>query len=564
MSIRSIGRTRIEQGGKKLKETKCDDFDDILEIIGSQGKFQKILLYGVLAPLTAAEPLFILNIIFMLFEPDHWCHVPGRDNLTDVETWKNLTIPMEVGPDGNSRYSQCLMYNSSGSSMQCQHGWEYDRTDYLETLPSFYNWVCDKSNFATDALTLAAAGNAIGCLFFGHAADKMGRRYVFFITLILNVIVRIISLFVAQSFNTFLALQFVIGTAFPVMYIAPCMIGAEISDKEYRAWIYSCTWMTWVFGMASLPLLAWLTRTWFFMGLVTSVPGILIFLYWFWVPESPRWLISRGRIQEAAVVIRRIAKVNGTSDKLSDQKLDSMLKTLVIQQDQCDRNVGVWTLFSSWRLAKNTILVTIAWAMNNLIYYGITLNATNLSGNQFVNFFILAIIEVPSGYFGGVLADKMGRRWTQVVFFMLCLVTCILAAIGSVHSHLHMLVIISIVIAKFAVTLTFLVVYMQAAEIFPTQLRTTGSGFASTVACATSIVAPYMIYLGKLNVSLPYMFLAVMSLAGMISSAFLPETLDQNLPETIEEAVKFGEGEKFWSFCPHSHKKENKEAKFTP
>ncbi|CAG7822141.1 unnamed protein product, partial [Allacma fusca] len=173
----------------------------------------------------------------------------------------------------------------------------------------------------------------------------------------------------------------VIGTAFPVMYIAPCMIGAELSDKEYRAWIYSCTWMTWVFGMASLPLLAWLTRTWFFMGLVTSVPGILIFLYWFWIPESPRWLISRGRIQEAAVIIRRIAKVNGTSDKLSDQKLDSMLKTLVIRQDQCDRNVGVWTLFSSWRLAKNTILLTIAWAMNNLIYYGITLNATNLSGN---------------------------------------------------------------------------------------------------------------------------------------------------------------------------------------
>ncbi|CAG7785459.1 unnamed protein product [Allacma fusca] len=94
MSIRSIGRTRIEPGGKKPKETICDDFDDILEIIGSQGKFQKILLYGVLAPVIAAEPLFILNMFFVLFEPDHWCHVPGRDNLTDAEMWKNLTLPM--------------------------------------------------------------------------------------------------------------------------------------------------------------------------------------------------------------------------------------------------------------------------------------------------------------------------------------------------------------------------------------------------------------------------------------------------------------------------------------
>jgi OCT family organic cation transporter-like MFS transporter 4/5 len=205
-------------------------------------------------------------------------------------------------------------------------------------------------------------------------------------------------------------------------------------------------------------------------------------------------------------------------------------------------------------LARNTLLITVAWAMNNIIYYGITLNATNLSGNQFVNFFLLAIIEVPSGYFGGVLADKMGRRWTQVLFFLLCAVTCILSAIGSVHEHLKVLVIISIVIAKFAVTLTFLVVYMQGTEIFPTQLRTTGSGFASTMACATSIVAPYMIYLGKLNVSAPYLFLAAMAFVGLISSAFLPETLDQKLPETIEEAVEFGKDEKFWSFCPHSRK----------
>ncbi|CAG7786230.1 unnamed protein product [Allacma fusca] len=155
----------------------------------------------------------------------------------------------------------------------------------------------------------------------------------------------------------------------------------------------------------------------------------------------------------------------------------------------------------------------------------------------------------------------MGRRWTQVVFFMLCLVSCILSAIGSLHSHLHMLVIISIIVAKFAVTLTFLVIYMQAAEIFPTQLRTTGSGFASTVGCGVSIMAPYMIYLGKFNVSLPYLFLAAMSLIGMISTAFLPETLDQSLPETIEEAVQFGQGEKFWSFRPYSYKKEKKEEK---
>ena len=119
--------------------------------------------------------------------------------------------------------------------------------------------------------------------------------------------------------------------------------------------------MIWVVGMASLPLLAYLTRTWFLMGIVTTLPGVLLFLYYWCIPESPRWLVSQGRVAEAKEVIRRIATKNETSDKLNDTQLDGMLKVLVIKQDQSDKRTGVWTLFTKPRLAKNTIMVTISW-----------------------------------------------------------------------------------------------------------------------------------------------------------------------------------------------------------
>lgn len=149
--------------------------------------------------------------------------------------------------------------------------------------------------------------------------------------------------------------------------------------------------------MASLPWMAYFARDWYIIGLITTIPCSLAFLCCKWVPESPRWLVSMGKIDKAAEVIKQIAKTNGTEDKLSEKELNSMLKQIVIKQDQCDEKHTVFTLFSKWRLAKNTILITVSWIMNAVIYYAITLNASNLSGNQFLNFFILAMIEVPAG-----------------------------------------------------------------------------------------------------------------------------------------------------------------------
>jgi hypothetical protein len=82
-----------ETASPKVTKTK-DEFDEILELAGSQGRFQKILVFAVLGPIIIAQPILTLNALFMLHEPDHFCFVPGRSNETNVEHWKNLTIPM--------------------------------------------------------------------------------------------------------------------------------------------------------------------------------------------------------------------------------------------------------------------------------------------------------------------------------------------------------------------------------------------------------------------------------------------------------------------------------------
>lgn len=76
-----------------MQTTNCENFDDILSKIGEEGRYQKLLVYGFMMLLMILAPLMELSPVFLMNVPSHWCHVPGR-NQTDIEEWKNLTLPM--------------------------------------------------------------------------------------------------------------------------------------------------------------------------------------------------------------------------------------------------------------------------------------------------------------------------------------------------------------------------------------------------------------------------------------------------------------------------------------
>lgn len=127
--------------------------------------------------------------------------------------------------------------------------------------------------------------------------------------------------------------------------------------------VYAVTWMIWVVGMSLLPVLAWLCSDWYLIGLVTSVPALSLFLYLWVLPESPRWLMSMGKHEQAAEILWKISKSNGRSEYTSLQQLNGNLRRLIAKQNRKkeSKNIGVWTLFSRKRLARNTTLLTISW-----------------------------------------------------------------------------------------------------------------------------------------------------------------------------------------------------------
>ncbi|CAG0922428.1 unnamed protein product [Notodromas monacha] len=270
------------------------DFDKVLKHIGERGSYQLYIYYLLCIPATlpAAWLAFIqarilypsffkesgpLYHVFVSASPEHWCRVPGAvldSNLT-LGHRKNLTVPRHLR-DGRLTYESCRMYDINFTDLflttgawpedasplwptaPCRFGWEYDHTDYDRTLVTDLDVVCDNEWLVTTASTFFYVGSLIGNLIFGRIADRMGRRTAFFIIIGCQVTLSTLTAF-SSSYAMYTVLRTLVGLTFPADF---------------------------------------------------QIPFILENGYWWIIPESPRWLLTQNRIEEAEEIVQKMAKVN--------------------------------------------------------------------------------------------------------------------------------------------------------------------------------------------------------------------------------------------------------------
>ena len=119
-------------------------------------------------------------------------------------------------------------------------------------------------------------------------------------------------------------------------------------------------------------------------------------------------------------------------------------------------------------------------------------------------------------------------------------------------------VIAIVLVAKLINSASFMLVYLQAAEIYPTSIRTTGMGFIYCCALFLGLPGPFITGMAEWDKTIPYWFMAGLGVFGALTSSFLPETLGCYLAETVEQAASFGRNHKYFSI------KVNKENKVIP
>ncbi|XP_020815065.1 organic cation transporter protein isoform X1 [Drosophila serrata] len=551
------------------------DFDDILGQIGEFGRFQRRNYLLICLPVLFAAANS-LSYVFTAGSPTYRCQVPGCDSPDEPDygaDWVSAAVPGTWNNQGHFTPLTCERFVANVSSIQsrpdewcsvenftketerCQQ-FVYGSTE--QTIVQQWGLQCRENLWKLAFVgTMHFAGLVVGTAISGYLADRFGRKNVFLICIVFMALTGVAQA-LSWNYTSFLvfALLNAVGTSgvYPLAFI----IGVEMVGPRKREMCSIVLNYFYAVGEALLGLAAFLPN-WRHLQLALSLPPLLCVAYFWLVPESVRWLLARNRRAQAAVIIRRAAKVNRRDISVElmasfkEQEVNGTVLTeleepgapVELKDDQIWR--AVKEVFGSHILLARYAIMLFVWAVNAIVYYGLSLNATNLSGNKYFNFALVCLVEIPGYSIAWFCLRRLGRRLALSGSLLLCSATCVASGFVTMAksdwiswSCANWLVVTLFLIGKLGITSSFAVIYTFTAEMMPTVIRSGGVGVMSTFARFGAMLAPFVPLLSTYYEPLPLLLFGATSLVAGLLSLLLPETFHQKLPDTVEEAIALG------------------------
>ncbi|XP_061189312.1 organic cation transporter protein-like [Saccostrea echinata] len=540
-------------------------FDDILKDVGEFGKYQKFVYFLLCIPSFACG-LFMMHLVFVMETPNYRCKLtdyPG-DTYSIQNSEHQRLVDMSIPRDSEGSYRKCDFYSYASNfnvtaSMHTYNGtelqnftiganatlqtcseWVYEKSIFKETFTSEQNLVCDDAILVSHSRMVFYFGVLVGDVVFGWSSDRVGRKISMYIGFLL-LIVSAFAVSWAPEIISFTVLEFIIGATNHGAFLCTNVLGQELVGPSKRKYTGTIQHMFFSLGLVYQTVVYYLSRDWQISCIVLAASCLIIIPHWWLVPESPRWLISQGRHEEANVILQKIAKVNGT--KVSPESV----KSLIIKKEKTG---SFMDLLKSKTMCLRAAILSFNWLAVCMTYYGVTLNAGNI-GNFYLNFFLMGLVEFPGILCTIFLLDRIGRKKLHLIFMVgggiACL--CTIFTVTFARETLRPLTVALAVIGKLASSAAFVVVFIFTVELFPTVIRNIALGTGSCFARVGSMVAPYFVTLGmtiegSLGEALPLVIFGAASVAAGIMCLYLPETLNQKLPETIEDGINFGRVQK--------------------
>ncbi|PIK41575.1 putative organic cation transporter protein-like [Apostichopus japonicus] len=510
------------------------DFDDILEIVGDFGPYQITLL--TLVCLTATpQAMNSLSGVFILGDLNHWCSVQEwsddvtscydllsiskDDYLECIHRYRASSIPSSI-EDGDIVYSECDKYDAVYPNDWSQG---YYAGNYTRLL-----LLAMKDGFTTRANT------------WHLLLVTIGRYYTFFISCGLHIVFTFLTAF-TRNYWMLTLLRFLTGTVNISMYIMAFILGTELVGPSKRVFAGILICLTYAVGYLLLAVAAFFIRDWRYLQIFLAcilLPCLLLIPV---LPESARWLISKKKFKGAIKIVDKIAKKNKTSDKVPPNLEDEMTKEQEASSNA--KMVSAIDIFRTPGLRLHALNMMFNWTINNLVYVGLTFNTADLGGNDYVSFFLSGLVEIPAYLLCiPLIGSFLGRKWSTSMLEIIGGVACIctiLIPTGVWKTTVAM-------IGKFCISASFAIIYIYAAEIFPTVARSAGIGLCSTSGRIGSILGPLILALGEVIEFLPLLIFGLSAIVGGLLVIFLPETKGAKLPETLADCspgVKRGKEE---------------------
>ncbi|XP_002137941.2 organic cation transporter protein isoform X1 [Drosophila pseudoobscura] len=501
-----------------------DETDVIGDLMGHYGKWQ-LLMTVLLSLFQVPNTFHISSSVYQAANKDFWCQRPLELQQMPVDEWRNLSgsndnchrwegIGWSSLANDTTLQEATEVVASVGNLVACE-SWEYETHDNVgNTWTSEWDLVCDKEHLKNVAEMFFLLGVATGGIISGYLSDKFGRKTMLFISAILQTIFGL-CLYFCSSFELYLTLRALLGLVSVSVTYSALILAIEYVDGKWRT-------IAGMYNLFPLPIsymiisgLAYLTQDYQALQLCIGLPGIFLCFLWFVVPESPRWLLVKGRVDEVRRIIEAAAKFNG-------RQLPVDYQLTPPTQESSSQNIT--HLFRSSYLRRITICFLCIWFTMNLVYYGIILNMSSFGGNVYLNSALAGLVEIPAIAVAMYIITKVGKKWLFCATLFCAGVACFCATITEGREDILWLKITFLMMGKFTISAGNTIMPVYTAELYPTAIRNVGVGACNVAAGLALILTPYISLLNKIEGHLLMALLTAWSIFGGFVVLFLPAT----------------------------------------
>ncbi|CAH1391235.1 unnamed protein product [Nezara viridula] len=429
-------------------------------------------------------------------------------------------------------FHEALRYSNESQKpdvLKCK-SYIYDEDSFHQTIVSEWDLVCDDLPLRSTAQGSVAVGKIIGALFFGILSDRYGRKKAFIVASIIFLISGP-SAALVHSYILFITCRLMIGIAASGIYETAYTILLELTVKKYRVFLANIYNLAFSCGIVQLSLCAYLTNNWRQLQLAISLPMLALFIHCWFLPESPRWLITAGKLEKASNIIGSMWHLvpndpQKSPDLVMKRPSDSSCKNVFLFLND------YFKLFSTHELTKRTLICNYLWFMANLYYFVITFGGINFEVNQHLYVGLTGIVEVPGYLLPLLFLNYFGRKNSSIA---LCTVAGIAMLTITVLPQGWPIICVSL-IGRLVAASAYGIIMFNTIELFPTENRNTAMGSCLTMAQFGPLLAPYLVdIVGRKVWWLPTAITGSLALLGAFLLMFVPETKDTPMLDTICE-----------------------------
>lgn len=410
----------------------------------------------------------------------------------------------------------------------------------------------DTYGFLLGAVTFG--GILLGSLAFGWFSDRFGRRVGYLFSTLLIAIFGLLCT-VSPNIETLIALRSVVGFGLGGVTCSFTLLSEVVGEKSRGKKIILSMGGLWTSGAIFSAAIAWVCFTqvplnwqWRTFIILSAVPSVVLLGLFPFLIESPRYHLSRNTQAMADKAVETLYKIQDIN------KLSTLPENLKLHKLDDGASRKEWKKLFDKNFCLTTIILTCLWFLNMGAYYGIcfvtplyfkgrflchvflslwlslslTFPFLGLHDNEYLAAFISACSEVPGILASSWLVDRLGRKKTLILMYIIC---GIATALLSLDSYLPFAgLVTAAVISRGSAMGAIMSLYLYTPEVYPTEIRNVALGMGSAVSRVAGIITSYLSFRsGSItNATTAIIIYAVAVVVSGILTIFLPyETKDR-------------------------------------